>query len=255
MLAVLEQVRGQEMEFQRLHRIIGVRFTPDQPESVKEIVSSSMNNEARNSSLVRYSQMQASQIEALEEENRRLEADAERCTMQQTASTANQETASAAANRLAQQSEVLASSLESYETVLKRLCNPVEVIFDKLGSAKLNDDDGGMLKLQGMRPDTLTDHLRLIDEAVKDLRSKVVWMANSRERLIEKLPAPDRDLAASEPLLPAVLLDFVRPKEEDPRQSLNETHKELEAQATKQAQRRELMEAEQQSQEEMPLVR
>ena len=106
------------------------------------------------------------------------------------------------------------------------------MLFDKLDCAKLNEDDGGLLKLQGMRPDTLTDHLRLIDEAVKDLRSKVLWMADSRKKLIEQLPSTERDLALSSPLLPDVLLDFSQPKEQEHQPSLNEMHKELEAQAT-----------------------
>ena len=33
------QVRGQEMDFQRLHRIMGVKFLPEKPESVQDIIS------------------------------------------------------------------------------------------------------------------------------------------------------------------------------------------------------------------------
>ena len=44
------QVRGLEMEFQRLHRIMGVKFTPEKPESVQEIIAASLRHDERNAS-------------------------------------------------------------------------------------------------------------------------------------------------------------------------------------------------------------
>ena len=43
-------MRAQEHDFQRLHRVVGVRFTPEQPESMHEIVDVSLRNEERNAS-------------------------------------------------------------------------------------------------------------------------------------------------------------------------------------------------------------
>ena len=39
------------MDFQRLHRIMGVKFTPEKPDSVQEIVKASLSHEQRNASL------------------------------------------------------------------------------------------------------------------------------------------------------------------------------------------------------------
>ena len=66
-------VRGQEMDFQRLHRIMGVKFTPEKPDSVQEIVKASLSHEQRNASLLHYVGVQNMQIEEIEEHVRALE--------------------------------------------------------------------------------------------------------------------------------------------------------------------------------------
>ena len=60
------QVRGQEMDFQRLHRIMGVKFMPEKPESVQEIISASLKHEERNASLLAFVGVQNHQMEELQ---------------------------------------------------------------------------------------------------------------------------------------------------------------------------------------------
>ena len=60
------QVRGQEMDFQRLHRIMGVKFMPEKPESVQEIISKSLEHEERNASLLAFVGVQNHQMEELQ---------------------------------------------------------------------------------------------------------------------------------------------------------------------------------------------
>ena len=65
------------MDFQRLHRIMGVKFTPEKPESVMEIVSTSLKHEQRNASLLHYVGVQTQQMEELQEELRALSREEE----------------------------------------------------------------------------------------------------------------------------------------------------------------------------------
>ena len=66
-------VRGQEMDFQRLHRIMGVKFTPEKPDSVQDIVKASLSHEQRNASLLHYVGVQNAEVEELVESVRALE--------------------------------------------------------------------------------------------------------------------------------------------------------------------------------------
>merc|ERR1740133_537682 len=62
------QVRGQEMDFQRLHRIMGVKFLPEKPESVQDIISASLKHEERNASLLGFVGVQNQQMESLHDD-------------------------------------------------------------------------------------------------------------------------------------------------------------------------------------------
>jgi len=166
-------VRGQEMDFQRLHRIMGVKFTPEKPDSVQEIVKASLSHEQRNASLLHYVGVQNVQMEELEVELKQLEVEEKRLVADVAV---DAEAGSASKEQVARQERSAAAIMEGIDKRdedLTKLCPLVETLCAVTGAAAaVQTDDGGALALKGCRPDTLTDYLRLIDIAVRDLRAK-----------------------------------------------------------------------------------
>jgi len=168
-------VRGQEMDFQRLHRIMGVKFTPEKPDSVQDIVKASLNHEQRNASLLHYVGVQNAQIEELEEQARAMEAEEMLRTVEQKKADDENVANTALNERAADLSMATLNGITKREEDLKKLCPIVENLCAMSGaSASIEREDGGILQLKGCRPDTLTDYLRQCDEAIKELRARVM---------------------------------------------------------------------------------
>jgi len=161
-------VRGQEMDFQRLHRIMGVKFTPEKPESVVEIVSTSLKHEQRNASLLHFVGVQTAQMEALQDEVRALEDEEAQLLARAQQREEAQVVADASESREEKLAQKTLDAIDTYESTLQKLC-PIVVSLCDLTSALSNP---GELALKGCRPDTLADHLRLVDDSIKDMRNR-----------------------------------------------------------------------------------
>jgi hypothetical protein len=168
------QVQAMEAEFERLRLAVGIAAEADSPdsgrpsglESIHELVASSLQNDERNSSLVSFVEMQVAQAHALEADIAKHEEQYRRLLLARqdedsTSSLSNERRA-----RAAEQIDGVNASIDAYETLLFRLCEPVQLLFDRLGCTAPTGD-GGLFELKGCRPDTLTDYIRLIDEQVR----------------------------------------------------------------------------------------
>lgn len=166
-------VRGQEMDFQRLHRIMGVKFTPEKPDSVQDIVKASLSHEQRNASLLHYVGVQTAQIEDIEEQLRDLEAQESSLSEDaQTMALKGVEMANFTA-RLDRTSEATLGGIAKRDEMLQKLIPVVGGLCTLTGAAERSDaEDGGILSLKGCRPDTLSDYLRLVDVSIKELRAR-----------------------------------------------------------------------------------
>jgi DNA repair exonuclease SbcCD ATPase subunit len=158
---------------QRLHRIMGVKFTPEKPDSVQDIVKASLNHEQRNASLLHFVSVQNGQLEELEEQLRTLDAEAARLAEEQQAEAKEGITSAAATERQKHSTEAILQGIDKRDADLKRLCPLVTTLCAMTGADGMAArEDGGMLQLRGCRPDTLADHLRLVDVAIKELRQR-----------------------------------------------------------------------------------
>lgn len=185
-------VRGQEMDFQRLHRIMGVKFTPEKPDSVQDIVKASLSHEQRNASLLHYVGVQNAQVEEIEEQVckcrpahpdnflrhrhtpraraqpshscmqlRSLEAEEAELLIDKRQMEEKGVTTASEAERLASSSRIISEGIEKRDEDLKKLCPHMENLCTMSGAMeKVKHDDGGILALKGCRPDTLTDCAR-----------------------------------------------------------------------------------------------
>ena len=166
-------VRGQEMDFQRLHRIMGVKFTPEKPDSVQEIVKASLSHEQRNASLLHYVGVQNVQIEEIEEQVRLLEKEESSLKVETKKSEEESVVSVAEAERAGVSRQSTLEGISKRDEDLKKLCPIVETLCSMSGaSSAVSSENAGILQLKGCRPDTLTDYLRLIDVAIKELRSR-----------------------------------------------------------------------------------
>jgi len=207
-------VRSQEMDFQRLHRIMGVKFTPEKPESVQDIVKASLDHERRNQSLLQYVGVQNQQLEELADEVKHLEVEEEKLTAEQQRSTQRAMGKEATAHQSSSSALAIERGIEKRDADLSKLSPLVLSIASMIGCSAEMESDGGLLALKGCRPDTLADFLRLIDTQVKELRQRA-----------EALPTA----AGNE-----WLRDFLKPKEVRVHPNVVELRKELEAAAQKQ---------------------
>ena len=217
-------VRGQEMDFQRLHRIMGVKFTPEKPDSVQEIVSASLKHEQRNSSLLHYVGVQTQEIEETEEQLAALERHETVLLAQQKEAAQAGLVAQAQAEQESGSAEAIVHGIVKRDDDLSKLCPLVVKLCEMVGGSPEMVGDGGMLALKGCRPDTLADFLRLIDVQLKELyaRANILPTASSNEWL----------------------RDFLRPKEVGSRggvalPNVIEIRRELEAAAQKQKEAKE----------------
>jgi len=166
-------VRGQEMDFQRLHRIMGVKFTPEKPDSVQEIVKASLSHEQRNESLLHYVGVQNMQLELLEEEVNALEKEEQALIVELKAAEEDGVRQAVTSDRVKANSEATVAGAAKRTEDLAKLCPVVETLCSMSGASQLAEtEDGGMLVLKGCRPDTLSDFLRLIDVSLKELRQR-----------------------------------------------------------------------------------
>lgn len=132
-------------------------------------------------------------------------------------------TAEDAAKKGAEQAAASTSSTQAgiakLEADLSSLCPLVIGLCKVVGGANVEADDGGMLSIRGCRVDTLTDYLRLLDVAVKELHARA-----------GSLPTA----AGNE-----WLRDFLQPKVVTSHPNVTELRKELEAAAQKQKEQKE----------------
>lgn len=162
-------VRGQEMDFQRLHRIMGVKFTPEKPDSVDDIVKASLSHEQRNESLHHYVGVQNREIEELEELLRALEKEETELMAEMKQTDAKFAAAVTDAEQAAASAQSILSSMGAQAQTLSLLCPIVETLNNMSGAGQHVDTT---LRLKGCRPDTLTDFLKNIDTAIKELSSR-----------------------------------------------------------------------------------
>jgi len=166
-------VRGQEMDFQRLHRIMGVKFTPEKPDSVQDIVKASLSHEQRNASLLHYVGVQNAEIEEIEEQLRALESEEMTLGVEAQKADAQHVTEVATAQSAETRGAAVLEGIGKRDDDLKKLCPVVETLCKMSGAATaIATEDGGILVLKGCRPDTLAEYMRLIDEAIKELRAR-----------------------------------------------------------------------------------
>jgi len=230
------QVRGQEMDFQRLHRIIGVRFTPEKPESVHEIINASLKNEERNSSLLGFVSVQTQQVEALDEEVRQLETESEALLVAQQAESQKRAHADSTAQSEQESLESYANSSAYHEQILSALCAPTKALFALL-NCEAPIDDGGLFSLKGCRPDTLVDYMREIGNSLKGLRSKALEFVPEEdlEQQDEVGQADDDDDQSNvQDIANEVLRGFLMPHVVPAHPSVMDLRKELEQAAQKQ---------------------
>ena len=215
-------VRGLEMDFQRLHRIMGVKFSPDKPESVHEIVQASLSHEQRNSSLLYYVDVQNRQIEEAEEQLQQLVDDEAALLVKQAKGREVAVVVQAKAKAEVASVEAIERLRIKREADLLELCPVMQRLLEQAGGSPQQVPDGGMLALKGCRPDTLTDFLRLLDVRVKELHQHA-----------ESLPTA---------LGSEWLRDFLRPKEVRVNPTgVMDLRRELEAAAQKQREAKEAM--------------
>jgi len=212
-------VRGQEMDFQRLHRIMGVKFTPEKPDSVQDIVKASLNHEQRNSSLLHYVGVQNRQIEEIDAELRALEEEEAKLVVEQTRSEQACHKAKVVAKQEAGSSAAIERGIVKRDEDLSKLCPLVTQLCDMVGGGGQTAGDGGMLALKGCRPDTLSDFLRLVDVQIRDLYERA-----------EALPTASGN---------EWLRDFLQPREIQTHPNVVEVRKELDAAAQKQREAKE----------------
>jgi len=168
------QVQMMEAEFERLRLAVGVEPKAGSPHSgnqsslhsVHELVAASVQNEERNSSLLSFVEVQVAHAQALEADIAKYEEQYQRLLHEQqdesnTSSQSNERQA-----RAAEQIGGVNANVVAHETLLSQLCEPVQLLFARLGCTAPTDD-GGLFELKGCRPDTLTDYIRLIDEEVR----------------------------------------------------------------------------------------
>lgn len=168
-------VRGQEMDFQRLHRIMGVKFTPEKPDSVQEIVKASLSHEQRNASLLHYVGVQNATAEQLMVEVRDLEKEEAFLIVDLKEGTEKAAIDKAQGDRSAIAAQGTLDGIAKREDDLAKLCPIVEKLTSLSGAAAAAEtEQGGVLQLKGCRPDTLTDFLRLIDVSIKELRMRAL---------------------------------------------------------------------------------
>jgi len=215
-------VRGLEMDFQRLHRIMGVKFSPDKPESVNEIVQASLSHEQRNSSLLYYVDVQNRQIEEAEEQLQQLVDDEAALLVKQAKGREVAVVVQAKAKAEVASVEAIERLRIKREADLLELCPVMQRLLEQAGGSPQQVPDGGLLALKGCRPDTLTDFLRLLDVRVKELHQHA-----------ESLPTA---------LGSEWLRDFLRPKEVRVNPTgVMDLRRELEAAAQKQREAKEAM--------------
>lgn len=208
-------VRGQEMDFQRLHRIMGVKFTPEKPESVMEIVACSLKHEQRNSSLLHFVGVQRKEIEALQASLQDLEAEEKALLIQQQSASAERETKAARLEKSEQMEEEVVGQISRANAILENLCPEVENLCKVTGATdSVSTADSMLLQLKGCRPDSLPDFLRLIDISLRDLRARA-----------ESLPTA----AGNE-----WLRDFLQPKVVNTHPSVHEIRRDIEVASQKQ---------------------
>lgn len=212
------QVRGQEMDFQRLHRIMGVKFVPEKPESVGEIVAVSLKHEERNASLLAFVGVQNRQVDELQEELSKLDAEAVQLEAQRVSAVAEAYASVEHAQRQSSTDSRLHDAISTLQTQLETLCPAVEGLVNLLDAAP-PDDDGGLLELKGFRPDTLPDYLKALDVVAKELHNRALNLPSAQDN--NRNPR---------------LAGFQNPKVVEPHPSVIELRKELEVAAQKQAQ-------------------
>ena len=207
-------VRGQEMDFQRLHRIMGVKFTPEKPDSVQEIVKASLSHEQRNASLLHYVGVQNAAAEELEESVREMEVEEQALIVSLKRDAEEAAVSKLESQRAAGATAGVVNGIEKREEDLAKLCPVVETLCSMSGaSAAVDTEEGGVLRLKGCRPDTLTDFLRLIDVSIKELRQRA-----------QSLPTASGN---------EWLRDFLQAKEIVSHPTTTELRKEIEAHAQK----------------------
>lgn len=227
-------VRGQEMDFQRLHRIMSVKFTPEKPETVHEIIKASLAHEQRNSSLLHFVGVQNAEIEEIEERLRALHKLEGALEVEQ----AEAHEAEVSSKAEAEVEERLLTStnmgIDKLDDDMRRLCPLVLKLWEMVQAAGAGGGgggvQGGILTLKGCRPDTLTDFLRLIDVAIRELHLRA-----------SSLPTA----AGNE-----WLRDFLLPKTVSSHPTVTELRKELEAAAQKQKEQKEAKSQETNGQED-----
>ena len=194
------------------------RFTPERPDSVMEIVKASLSHEQRNASLLQYVGVQNAQIEEFEDAVRKLEQ------QEVHLETFNAEAARddiSSAEQMARLERMLSATSEGIgkrESDLVKLCPIVESLTNLSGASEAVSLEGA-LSLKGYRPDTLSDFLRHIDVALKELRQRA-----------ESLPTASGN---------EWLRDFLRPHEVVSGVTVVEIRRELEAAAQKQKEAKE----------------
>jgi len=214
------QVRGQEMDFQRLHRIMGVKFLPEKPESVQDIISASLQHDERNASLLGFVGVQNQQMESLQDELAFFAAEEARIAAASARSSHGAHKSSERAHRLLESEEALALATAELHAQLEGICPAVEGLFALLGAKPPEGDaDGGLFALKGCRPDTIPDYLRALDIELRELHARAMAVPSGA----------DKSLSSR-------LAGFTREKVVDNHPSVLELHKELEAAAQKQAQ-------------------
>jgi len=212
------QVRGQEMDFQRLHRIMGVKFLPEKPESVQDIISASLKHEERNTSLLGFVTVQNQQLESLHDDLAFFDAEEQRLATELERSSHGAHKSSERAHKMLESEEALSMATTDLHAQLACICPAVEQLFALL-AAKPPEGDGGLFALKGCRPDTIPDYLRALDIELRDLHGRAMVVPGGVDRASN-----------------ARLAGFTREKVVDNHPSVLELRKELEAAAQKQAQ-------------------
>jgi len=163
------QVQGMEAEFARLLYAVGLDSDPNNPcsnEAVHQLISASLKNDERNTSLLSFVEMQEAQAQVLEADIANYEEQFAELMRIREAESNSSAKSSVLQARVAGQIDGIAASIETHDALLSALCKPVQLIFDHLGCVA-PADDGGLFNLKGCRADTLTDYIRVIDEAVQ----------------------------------------------------------------------------------------
>ena len=211
------QVRGQEMDFQRLHRIMGVKFLPEKPESVGEIVAVSLKHEERNASLLAFVGVQNRLVEELHLELAKLDAEARRIEARRESASAEADASVVHAQRVSSTDSRLHDAIHTLQTQLETLCPAVEGLFHLL-EASPPENDGGLLELKGFRPDTLPEYLKALDLVAKEVHTRALNLPSAQDN--NRNPR---------------LAGFTNPKVVDAHPSVFELRHELEVAAQKQA--------------------